>query len=144
MKAKYFLRGLGLGITVTAALFAIAMIFYQPAMSESEIRQEAKKLGMVDAAATEEAALSDADQAVIEEVEKTESEVQEKADEAEAKKAAPKNEVIIQSPMGGYITPADIAKKVPKNTEDVYVRVDENKLYYVLENGETGDVDIWE
>jgi hypothetical protein len=52
--------------------------------------------------------------------------------------------IIIQSPMGGYITPADIAKKVPKNTEDVYVRVDENKLYYVLKNGEGGDVDIWE
>ena len=29
-------------------------------------------------------------------------------------------------------------------TSDVYVRVDENKLYYVLENGETGDVTIWE
>ena len=46
--------------------------------------------------------------------------------------------------MGGYITPADIAKKVPKGTADVYVRVDENKLYYVLKNGETGDLDIWE
>ena len=52
--------------------------------------------------------------------------------------------IIIQSPMGGYITPADIAKKVPKGTADVYVRVDENKLYYVLKNGETGDLDIWE
>ena len=37
----------------------------------------------------------------------------------------------------------EIAVKVPKETADVYVRVDENKLYYVLENGETGDVDIW-
>ena len=60
------------------------------------------------------------------------------------KKAAGLPNIIIQSPMGGYITPADIAKKVPKNTEDVYVRVDENKLYYVLKNGESGDVDIWE
>ena len=60
------------------------------------------------------------------------------------KKAAGVPNIIIQSPMGGYITPADIAKKVPKNTEDVYVRVDENKLYYVLKNGESGDVDIWE
>ena len=38
----------------------------------------------------------------------------------------------------------NIAKKVPKDTAEVYVRVDENKLYYVLENGGTGDVDIWE
>ena len=43
-----------------------------------------------------------------------------------------------------HITPADIARKVPKGTADVYVRVDENKLYYVLKNGETGDLDIWE
>ena len=50
----------------------------------------------------------------------------------------------IQSALGGIITSEDIAKKVPKNTADVYVRVDENKLYYVLEDGETGDVDIWD
>ena len=43
-----------------------------------------------------------------------------------------------------HITPADIARKVPKGTADVYVRVDENKLYYVLKNGETEDLDIWE
>ena len=46
--------------------------------------------------------------------------------------------------MGGIITPEDIAKKVPKDAVEVYVRVDENKLYYVLKNGENGDVDIWE
>ena len=61
-----------------------------------------------------------------------------------AKEAVSIPNIIIQSPMGGYITPADIAKKVPKGTADVYVRVDENKLYYVLKNGETGDLDIWE
>ena len=63
---------------------------------------------------------------------------------AVAKEAVSIPNIIIQSPMGGYITPADIAKKVPKGTADVYVRVDENKLYYVLKNGETGDLDIWE
>ena len=63
---------------------------------------------------------------------------------AVAKEAAGIPNIIIQSPMGGYITPADIAKKVPKGTADVYVRVDENKLYYVLKNSETGDMDIWE
>ncbi len=62
----------------------------------------------------------------------------------ELKKAAGGPNIIIQSPMGGYISTEDIAKKVPVGTADVYVRVDENKLYYVLENGESGDVDIWE
>ena len=66
------------------------------------------------------------------------------AKESVKRKAAGIPNIIIQSPMGGYITPADIAKKVPKNAADVYVRVDENKLYYVLKNGENGDVNIWE
>ena len=66
------------------------------------------------------------------------------AKESVKRKAAGIPKIIIQSPMGGYITPADIAKKVPKNAADVYVRVDENKLYYVLKNGENGDVNIWE
>ena len=51
------------------------------------------------------------------------------AKESVKRKAAGIPNIIIQSPMGGYITPADIAKKVPKNAADVYVRVDENKLY---------------
>ena len=51
------------------------------------------------------------------------------AKESVKRKAAGIPNIIIQSPMGGYITPADIAKKVPKNAADVYVRVDENKLH---------------
>ncbi len=60
------------------------------------------------------------------------------------RKAAGLPNIVIQSPMGGYITADDIVKKVPENTTDVYVKVDENKLYYVQDNGETGDVDIWD
>ena len=59
-----------------------------------------------------------------------------------AKKAAPKNEVIIQSPMGGEITPAEILAKVGP-VDQVYVRVDENKLYWV-KGKESGSVEIWE
>ena len=35
------------------------------------------------------------------------------------KEAAGIPNIVIQSPMGGYITPADIAKKVPKGTVDM-------------------------
>ena len=51
--------------------------------------------------------------------------VKEAVEEAAAatKEAAGIPNIIIQSPMGGYITPADIARKVPKGTVDVYVRV---------------------
>ena len=59
-----------------------------------------------------------------------------------AKKAAPKNEIIIQSPMGGEITPAEILAKVG-SVDQVYVRVDENKLYWV-KGKESGSVEIWE
>ena len=79
----------------------------------------------------------------------TEIEVKKKARKAgrkakEASDAVKFVNIVIQSPMGGTITPAEILKKVPKDTKDVYVRVDDNKLYYVLKNGEIGSVDIWE
>lgn len=61
---------------------------------------------------------------------------------AAAKKVAPKNEVIIQSPMGGEITPAEILAKVGP-VDQVYVRVDENKLYWD-KGKESGSVEIWE
>ena len=60
------------------------------------------------------------------------------------KAAAAKLTIEIQSPLGGSITPEEIAAKVPKDASNVYVRIDENKLYYVLKNGEAGSVDIWE
>lgn len=60
---------------------------------------------------------------------------------APAKKAAKQPEVIIQSSMGGSITPAEILKKVGK-VDEVYVRVDENKAYWV-KGDKTGSVDLW-
>ena len=56
---------------------------------------------------------------------------------------ATKLNIQIQSPMGGVITPEQIAEKVPKEAVDVYVRIDENKIYWVGKKG-VGSVDIWE
>ena len=66
------------------------------------------------------------------------------AAKAPAKKPAAKNavEVIIQSPMGGNITPEEIMAKVGK-ADKVYIRVDENKAYWVR-GKETGSVDLWD
>lgn len=59
-----------------------------------------------------------------------------------AKAKAAKPEIFIQSPMGGNITPEEIAAKLPKGAKSVFVRVDQNKLWWI--NGEeTGSVDIW-
>lgn len=69
------------------------------------------------------------------------------AEQNEAKKLAAnakaaKMKIVIQSPMGGIITPEEIAAKLPKGAKQVYVRVDQNKLWWI--NGEeTGSVDIW-
>ena len=120
--------------------------------AEIEVKKNSRKAGRKAKEVAAEVKEAVEDKVVAEEIEvkKTARKGARKAKETvsaakgSVKKAAGVPNIIIQSPMGGYITPADIAKKVPKNTEDVYVRVDENKLYYVLKNGESGDVDIWE
>ena len=62
--------------------------------------------------------------------------------EVAAKKPASKLEIIVQSPMGGNITAEEIAAKLPKGAETVFVRVDQNKLWWI-KGEETGSVDIW-
>lgn len=123
------------------------------AATEIEVKKTARKAARkVKEAAT---ATMTSDDAVATEIEakKTVREAGRKAkDTAEkavevikdsARKAIGIPNINIQSSMGGNITLEEIAEKVPKKTTDVYVKVEENKLYYVLENGETGDVDIW-
>ena len=61
---------------------------------------------------------------------------------AEKKPAAKKTEIIIQSPMGGNITPEEILAKAGK-ADKIYVRVDENKAYWVR-GEQTGSVDLWD
>jgi preprotein translocase subunit SecF len=61
-----------------------------------------------------------------------------------AKKAKIANlAIIIQSPLGGNITVEEIADKVPADADAVFVRVDQNKLWWTR-GDEKGDVDIWE
>ena len=62
------------------------------------------------------------------------------AKEAKEKKPAA-NEIIIQSPMGGNITPAEILAKTGP-VDKVYIRVDENKAYWVR-GDENGSVELW-
>lgn len=67
MKRKYYLRGMGVGILVTALIFSLALLFEKPKLSDEEIIKQAKKLGMVEAdtassASSGEAADSAADE----------------------------------------------------------------------------------
>ena len=122
--------------------------------AEIEVKKNVRKAARTVKEKVEDVTQSDAAAITEIEVKKAVSKGSRKAKEAaekatdtikeSAKKASGIPNIIIQSALGGIITSEDIAKKVPKNTADVYVRVDENKLYYVLEDGETGDVDIWD
>ena len=66
---------------------------------------------------------------------------------APAKKSAPKKAaaatptIILQSEFGGEVTAEQILSKVGE-VDKVYVRIDQNKLYWV-KGKETGDKDIW-
>ncbi|MBR2660556.1 MAG: helix-turn-helix transcriptional regulator [Clostridia bacterium] len=60
------------------------------------------------------------------------------------KVSTPKLEMYIQSPLGGNITPEEVAAKMPEGTEACFVRVDQNKIWWVRGNGETGYVWIWD
>ena len=77
-------------------------------------------------------------------VKKAATKVEKAVEKPAAKAKAAKLTIEIQSPLGGSITPEEIAAKLPKDTTNVYVRIDENKLYWVKINGETGSVDIWD
>ena len=59
------------------------------------------------------------------------------------KKKTPKMDIYIQSPMGGDITPEQVAAKMPEGTEACYVRVDQNLIWWIRGN-ETGAVRIWD
>ena len=100
--------------------------------------------------AVEAVAQSDAAVAAQIEVKKTTRKAARKVKEAvetgveETKKTVRRAQlnIIIQSPMGGEISTDEIAAKIPKDTKNVYVRVDENMLYWV-KGDETGSINIW-
>ena len=55
---------------------------------------------------------------------------------------APKLEIYIQSPLGGNITPEEVAARMPEGTEACFVRVDQNLIWWVR-GDETGAIEIW-
>ena len=64
---------------------------------------------------------------------------------APEKRAAKKNvapAVVIQSAMGGSISVEEIVARIPAGADEVYVKVEENKAYWV-KGGESGAVDLW-
>lgn len=52
MKLKYYMRGIGIGVLVTTIILVIAFAFTGNNMSDEEIIDRAKKLGMVESSKT--------------------------------------------------------------------------------------------
>ena len=108
---------------------------------EEAVAQVAEKAA--DAAAVVEVEAKKAAGKAKRTVKKTEAKVEEAATKPARKARAAKLDIVIQSVMGGAITPEEIAAKVPKDAVSAYVKVEENKIYWVDKKGETGDVEIW-
>ena len=60
MKLKYYMRGIGIGILVTALILSISYL-NKKKMSDDEVKARARELGMVEASSLLEAAGKDAD-----------------------------------------------------------------------------------
>lgn len=60
---------------------------------------------------------------------------------ARRRAAKPAVSVVIQSPMGGEITPEEICARIGR-ADTVYIRVDQNKAYWVR-GEEHGEIDLW-
>ena len=131
--------------------------------TEVEVKKATRAAGRKAKAKVEEAAEKAAekvdDAAAAAEIEAGKAKARRKRKAAEAKEAvtgaleevkksarkarAAKLEIVIQSVMGGAITPEEITAKVPKGAVSAYVKVEENKIYWVDKKGETGSVEIW-
>ena len=52
-------------------------------------------------------------------------------------------DMIFETNGGRQITPEAVAERVPKGVDAAYIKLEENKIYWV-KGTETGAVDIWE
>ena len=117
------------GIVVEAAASSAKVV-----VSKAAQAKETTSKAAMTAAKTATKKIAKAADVVAKETEKAVGKAEEKA----AKK---KRKIIIQSPMGGELTPDEILAKVGE-ADLVYVRVDENKAYWVR-GEESGSVDLW-
>ena len=56
--------------------------------------------------------------------------------------AVKKTTILIQSQLGGTITPEEVLKRIPDGCDQVYIKPEENKAYWV-KGDESGAVELW-
>ena len=127
-------------IDISAVLARVAEIGVRKAAAEIGVAWQTVSKWKKDAAATQTAPISSIQEKKKEEKKQEKKQPEENDDVVDAEEN--KTTIIIQSPLGGNITPGQILKMIPAGCDSVYVRVDENKLYWV-KGDENGAVDIW-
>lgn len=88
MRLKYYLRGLGIGIVVTAVIMGVSAERQKPVMTDEQIIARAKELGMVE----QEGILAEIAGESVVAVDQTEDAKAEAPKQEEAKAEAPKQE----------------------------------------------------
>lgn len=109
MRRKYFMRGMGVGIIITALIFTISSFFSNGTMSRSEIIAEAEKLGMV---------MQDAD--TLENTEKNESDKNDALNTKESGSEQTGDKKTVVNLTGDEVSPA------PDETTDPTTEANEN------------------
>ena len=88
MRLKYYLRGLGIGIVVTAVIMGVSAERQKPVMTDEQIIARAKELGMVE----QEGILAEIAGESVAAVDQTEEAKAEAPKQEEAKAEAPEQE----------------------------------------------------
>ena len=134
--------GLGLSQKAFAELLGVSgasVGFYENGKNapRDKVLEKIKKLSEMAASITEKV---EEETGVL--VEKKKAGKKAEKPKAVERPARKETKIFIQSMMGGSITPEDVMKKVPEGVDEIYVKPEENKAYWVKGN-ESGSIDLW-
>ena len=106
---------------------------------------EVKKKARSTARKAKEAVEKATDAVVANEIEvkkKTRSTARKTKETVKAVVSEKKTAIFIQSQLGGTITPEEVLKRIPEGCDQVYIKPEENKAYWV-KGDESGAVELW-
>ena len=120
MKLKYYLRGLGIGMIVTALILGISFSHRQEQetqiLTDDQIRERAEQLGMVDSSELTLAALQNSVQQAQENTEKTEASPEPETEETTTTTSEPENTIEPETTVAPENTMEPATTAAPENT----------------------------